>query len=141
MSCLLAQELGVVHITALVQTSDTSSLWRKVGLVDVVSPRTLAAERIRNYIATDYEPHIVSFDNGAAQFMQRRVEAQSPAAGARLEAIEIPRGLIVAAVMRKQQIIVPRGDQRLDVGDEVILFVAKREAGLAQLVFPGSEPG
>jgi trk system potassium uptake protein TrkA len=141
MSCLLAQELGVVHITALVQTSDTSSLWRKVGLVDVVSPRTLAAERIRNYIANDYEPHIVSFENGAAQFMQRRVEAQSPAAGARLETVEIPRGLIVAAVLRKQQVIVPRGDQRLEVGDEVVLFVAKSEAGLAQLVFPGSEPG
>jgi trk system potassium uptake protein TrkA len=138
MSCLLAQELGVAQITALVQTSDTSSLWQKVGLVDVVSPRTLAAERIRNYIDSDYEPHIVSFGNGAAQFMERRVEAQSPAAGARLGAIEIPRGLIVAALLRKEQVIVPRGDQLLEVGDEVVVFVAKSEAGLAQLVFPGS---
>jgi trk/ktr system potassium uptake protein len=141
MACLLAQELGVRHITALVQTSDTSSLWRKVGLVDVVSPRTLAAERIRNYIESDYEPHIVSFENGAAQFMQRRVEIQSLAAGARLAAIEVPRGLIIAAVLRGGHVSVPSGDYRLEVGDEVILFVAKTEAGMAQLVFPGSEPG
>ncbi|MDH3686163.1 MAG: Trk system potassium transporter TrkA, partial [Myxococcales bacterium] len=47
MACLLAQERGVVQLTALVQKSETSSLWRKVGLVDVVSPRTVAAERIR----------------------------------------------------------------------------------------------
>ncbi len=139
MACLLAQELGVAKITALVQTSHTSNLWKKVGLVDVVSPRTLAAERIRNYIENDYEPHIISFENGAAQFMQRRVEMQSPAAGARLEKIEIPQGLIVAAVLRGRQVIVPRGDQRLEVGDEVILFVRKTESSLAQLVFPGSE--
>lgn len=139
MACLLAQELGVRQITALVQTSETSSLWRKVGLVDVVSPRTLAAERIRNYIENDYESHIVSFENGAAQFMQRRVEVQSPAAGARLENIEIPQGLIVAAVRRGGQVTVPRGDQRLEVGDEVILFVQQEESGMAQLIFPGSE--
>ncbi len=36
------------QLTALVQTSHTSSLWQKVGLVDVVSPRMLAAEKIQS---------------------------------------------------------------------------------------------
>jgi trk system potassium uptake protein TrkA len=39
MACLLAQELGVRELTALVQKSETSTLWRKVALLDVVSPR------------------------------------------------------------------------------------------------------
>ena len=139
MACLLAQELGVGQITALVRKSETSSLWRKVALVDVVSPRTVAMERIRNYIAHGYEPHLVSFANGAAQFMQRRVVEQSPAAGARLDTIEIPQGLIVAAVLRNGKATVPRGDEKLEVGDEVILFVRHAEADMAQLVFPGTE--
>lgn len=139
MACLLAEELGVRQITALVRKSDTSSLWRKVGLIDVVSPRTVAAERIRNYIESDYEPHIVSFANGAAQFMHRRVADQSAAAGGRLDAIEIPQGLVVAAVIHNGRAIVPRGDQKLEVGDEVILFVRHSEAWMAQLVFPGPE--
>jgi trk system potassium uptake protein TrkA len=139
MASLLAQELGVQQITALVQKSETSSLWRKIGLVDVLSPRTIAAERIRNYIESNFESHIVSFENGAAQFMQRRVVAQSAAAGARLQDIEIPQGLIVAAVLRGGQAIVPRGDQKLEIGDEVILFVQKDEAAMANLLFPGQE--
>ena len=139
MACLLAQELGVRQITALVQKSDTSSLWRKVGLVDVVSPRTMAAERIRSYVENNYEPHIVSFENGAAQFMQRKVVAQSAAAGSRLDRVEIPQGLVVAAVLRQGKVIVPQGDQKVEVGDEVILFVRKSEAGIAHLVFPGPE--
>ena len=139
MASLLAQELGVQQITALVQKSETSSLWRKIGLVDVLSPRTIAAERIRNYIESHFESHIVSFENGAAQFLQRRVVTQSAAAGARLQDIEIPQGLIVAAVLRGGQTIVPRGDQRLEIGDEVILFVQKDEASMANLLFPGQE--
>jgi trk system potassium uptake protein TrkA len=139
MAGLLAQELGVRQITALVQKSETSSLWKKVGLVDIVSPRTIAAERIRNYIEGNYEAQIVSFQNDAAQFMHRRVVAQSPAAGERLESIEIPRGLIVAAVLRQGQAIVPRGDHKLEIDDEVILFVQRDEAAMANLVFPGPE--
>jgi len=139
MACLLAQELGVPQLAALVQKSETSSLWRKVGLVDVVSPRTLAAERIRSYLEHDFEPHIVSFENGAAQFMQRRIFGRSPCAGQRLREIEIPQGLIVAAVLKNGKAIVPSGDQKIDVGDEVILFVRQAEAGVANLVFPGAE--
>jgi trk system potassium uptake protein TrkA len=139
MACLLAQELGVQQITALVGKSETSSLWAKLGVVDVVSPRSIAAERIRAYIESNYEPHIVSFENGAAQFMQRRIVAESPTAGARLDAIEIPQGLIVAAVLRGGRAIVPSGDERIEIGDEVILFVRQAEAGIANLVFPGPE--
>jgi trk system potassium uptake protein TrkA len=139
MACLLAQELGVPKITALVQKTETSSLWRKVGLVDVVSPRTIAAERIHSYIDNNYEPHILSFEKGAAQFMHRRIAAQSAAAGQRLAEIEIPQGLIVAAVLRDGRATVPRGDYKLEVGDEVILFVRQAEAGIANLVFPGAK--
>jgi trk system potassium uptake protein TrkA len=139
MACLLGQELGIPKITALVQKSETSSLWRKVGLVDVISPRILAAERIQSYIDNDYEAHILSFESGAAQFMHRRIAAQSAAAGQRLAEIEIPQGLIVAAVLRDGKATVPRGDYKLEIGDEVILFVLQSEAAMANLVFPGSE--
>ncbi|MEZ4290335.1 MAG: NAD-binding protein [Myxococcota bacterium] len=139
MACLLAQELGARQLTALVQKSETSTLWRKVALLDVVSPRTIAAERIRTYIDSNYEPHIVSFENGAAEFIQRRVHAMSPTEGGLLENIEIPRGLLVAAVMRGGQAIIPRGGYRFEVGDEVVLFVRREEIGTAQLLFPGTD--
>ena len=141
MACLLAEELGAKRLTALVQKSETSTLWRRIGRVEVVSPRTLAAERIRSYISNGYEPHIISFENGTAQFIQRKVEAVSPVAGALLAEVEIPDGLIVAAVISNGKAIVPRGDQRLEVGDEVVLFVLKDEATTAYLLFPGPESG
>jgi trk system potassium uptake protein TrkA len=139
MACLLAQELGVEQMTALVRKSDTSSLWRKVGLIDVVSPRTVAAERIRTYVERNYESEILSLENDDAQFMPRRVHAQTPAAGCTLNSLDMPQGLVVAAVLHNDRAIVPRGDQQLEVGDKVILFVRKSDAQLAQLVFPGPD--
>ncbi len=139
MSCLLAQELGAQRLTALVQKSETSTLWRKVAVLDVVSPRTIAAQRIRSYIDSNYEPHIVSFENGAAQFIFRRVHDQSPVAGERLCDVEIPEGLVVAAVLRDGKAKIPRGDHRIEVGDDLIVFVQRAEVAIAQLLFPGPD--
>jgi trk system potassium uptake protein TrkA len=139
MACLMAQELGARGITALVQKSETSSLWKKVGLLDVVSPRTLAAEYIDNYIHANYEPHVVSIENDTARFIHRVIAPQSPAAGERLADVEIPSGLIIAAVLTGGRALVPRGDHQLRVGDEVILFVRAAEVGTAQLLFPGRD--
>lgn len=139
MACLLAQELGARQITALVNRSETSSLWRKVGLLDVVSPRVIAAEYITEYIASDYQRSIFSLRDGAARFVQRRIERESPAAGGRLEEIVIPRGLLVAAVLRRGEAVIPRGDMQLEVGDEVILFVHRSELDTLRLIFPGPE--
>jgi trk system potassium uptake protein TrkA len=71
--------------------------------------------------------------------MQRRLEKQSAAAGGRLADIEIPRGLIVAAILRGGKCIIPRGDLRLEAGDDVIVFALKSEASLVHLLFPGGD--
>ena len=139
MACLLAQELGARDMTALVQKSETSTLWRKVALLDVVSPRTIAADRIRHYIDGDYAPRIVSFENGAAEFVQRKVYPLSAAAGGQLANIEIPQGLLVAAIIRDGRARIPRGQDRIEIGDDVILFVKHSEVGIAQLLFPGPD--
>ena len=53
--------------------------------------------------------------------------------------VEIPEGLIVAAILRNGRASTPRGDHRLEVGDDVILFVRRAEAAMAQLLFPGPD--
>jgi len=136
MACLLAGELGVPQLTALVQRSETSTLWSKFDSLEVVSPRRAAAERIQHYIDSNYEHRIVSFENGAAQFIQRHIFATSPVDGAALRDIEVPRGLLVAGIMRDGKAKTPSGRDVLHAGDDVILFVHREELDVVQLLFP-----
>lgn len=136
MSCLLAQELGVPEVIPLVHRAETSHLWRRLGLRQVFSPRALAHDRIRDYIASGYSSNIVSLVHGKAQVMERRIADVSPAAGATLAEMSAPRGLIVAAVARNGKVFVPRGNDRLEAGDLVILFVHQKELDTVNLIFP-----
>ena len=145
MACLLAQELGAQQLTALVQKSETSSLWQKRGGARRgVAARRSPTERIRHYIDSDYESHIVSFDNGAAAVRPApRVIAQSPVSGepdARGTS-RCPQGLIVAAIVYATgRATIPAGRATGSrSGDDVILFVRRAEAddGPAPLPGPG----
>ncbi|HVS03553.1 MAG TPA: NAD-binding protein, partial [Thermoanaerobaculia bacterium] len=138
MATLLAQELGVPQVIALVERTETLRLWRRLGLMQVVSPRALAYERIQDYIESGYNPAIVSLRQGAV-VLERRIAPASPTAGVTLADINPPRGLIVGAVVRGERVFVPRGKDRLEVGDTVILFVREEEIDTVRLLFPGRE--
>lgn len=139
MACLLAQELEVPQVLALVQRAEASKLWSRLKLNDVFSPRALAAERIRDYIDSGFSANIVSLQRGAAQVLERRLAPASPAAGVTLAEMNAPRGLIVGAVVRGSRVFVPSGKDRLEIDDLVILFVREEELGTVQLLFPGQE--
>ncbi len=60
MASLLAQELGVQQVVPMVQRAETTHLWRRLGLTQVFSPRSLAYDRIHEYIESGYSANIVS---------------------------------------------------------------------------------
>ncbi|MEM6453607.1 MAG: Trk system potassium transporter TrkA [Acidobacteriota bacterium] len=144
MASLLAQDLGVGQVIALVAQGEASQLWQRLGPMRIVSPRSIAYERIRDYIARGYTANIVSLKQGEAQVLERVLSEASPAAGVTLAEMRPPRGLIVGAVVRgtgdREKVFVPRGNDRLQAGDNVILFVHKDEIAMVHLLFPGKEP-
>jgi trk system potassium uptake protein TrkA len=141
MASLMARDLGVPLVAPLVERSETFELWRRLGLTRVFSPRVLAYEHIAEYIASGYSANIVSLSHGDAVVVERRLHDASPAAGVSLAEMNPPRGLIVGAVVRGRRVFVPRGNDRLEAGDLVILFVRKEELGTVQLLFPGRDTG
>ncbi len=139
MACLLAQELGVEQVLAMVHRSETTQLWKRLGMQEVFSPRTLARERIEEYIESGYSSNIVSLHKGAAQVLERKLAEASPASGVTLAEMNPPRGMIVGAVKRGEDVFVPDGNDRLQTGDLVILFVHESELDTVRLLFPGRE--
>ncbi len=139
MAGLEAEELGVKKIIVLVDRSETSRLWRRIGTITPISARSLAAQRIRHYIEHGYRGNMISLEDGALRVVQRKIYPESPVAGVTLRDINPPRGVIVGAVVRGDNIFVPRPSDALLAGDQVVLFVHESESSMVQLFFPGKE--
>ncbi len=139
MAGLEAQELGVDHIVVLVDRSETSRLWERIGDITPISARQLAAKRIADYVAHGYQPNLVSLDEGGIQVKMRHIYPESAVAGATLAQIDPPQGVIVGAVVRGEKVFLPQAHDAIEAGDEVLLFVHPSELKTLKLFFPGKD--
>ena len=61
----------------------------------------------------------------------------TPAAGVTLVDLGVPRDATVVAVVRDDRLIVPRGDTRLAIGDEVLVLVTADAEDMVQQLLVG----
>ncbi|MDH3569835.1 MAG: hypothetical protein OER89_06565, partial [Gemmatimonadota bacterium] len=64
------------------------------------------------------------------------VSPASPIAGKSLAEAGIPAGAIVAAIVRGTEVVVPRGHDRIEVGDSVVVFTLPEAAQAVSEYFP-----
>ncbi len=66
---------------------------------------------------------LLSFEGGKARLAEVTLAEGSPADDREIAELGFPRDATVVAVIRKERVIVPRGDTVLRSGDEVIVLV------------------
>jgi trk system potassium uptake protein TrkA len=121
-SCLMARELGAKKTVAIIERGSYLPLAGKLKVDVTLSPRLLAAGKI---LAFALSPNIHSLSlvgDGAAEVLEFVLPRNSSAAGKPLAELGLPAGVIVAAVSRDGEVIIPRGFTVLRDEDTIIVF-------------------
>jgi cell volume regulation protein A len=78
---------------------------------------------------------LVSLREFPGEFVWYFVHAVSAVAGAYVRDLSLPEGSLVVLIVRAEGVVVPRGDTRLEPGDQVCAFVTPDARGLLDLLF------
>ena len=119
---LLARDQGVRKIITLVHRPDMVTLCQRIGLDATLSPRQIAAERILEYIESDFISNIATVAGGRAHIFERVAQPGSRISGRTLADGVLPAGALVVAIQRGEDIWVPHGDDAIEDGDLLVLF-------------------
>ena len=103
----------------------------KLGIDDLFDPDRVLVDEIVRFIETPGVSHIVDFAGGQVKFIGTTIEHDSPLAEKVLSELEIPSSLVVA-IFRNDTMIIPKGENRIEVGDE-LFFLTRTEAMQALL--------
>jgi trk system potassium uptake protein TrkA len=135
MGCVLAKEVGAPRTVAVVHQPDFAPLVGKLGIDHAVTPRAGLANRVLRLVhqATSISSHIL--EEGQVEIVEYEVSEDSPATGERLRDLTMPQGALVATILRGNQVIVPRGNDVIQHGDSVILFVTPETITAAKKLF------
>lgn len=126
-TALLARSMGVARTTALVDQPELEDLAERLGVDLAVSPRFAAVSTLLKH-ASDVGPEeLTLLHHGEAQALLVEVEEGNRVAGKLLRDADMPIGSVVGALVRDGDAVVPRGDERIQPGDSLVVF-AKADA-------------
>ncbi|HKK27390.1 MAG TPA: amino acid permease [Gemmatimonadota bacterium] len=135
-SALQARRLGMGRVMAIVQDPEYVSLLEDEGILAISAPWATAA-MVENYLDRPGVAELFEIGSGVASLVSVPVPDGGPAAGVLIRDIPIPTECVVAAVIRGDEFVVPRGDTRVEAGDYVVLVGPADAVKEAQKVVVG----
>lgn len=136
LSSLVARHAGAKQVVTLVNKIEYVSLARRIGLDAAVSPRLSAANAILRQVRRGSVTRVATFKDTDAEAISFTVSSTSPLVGRPLMEVDFPEGTIVAAIVRGDAVIVPRGGDHLEAGDTAIVFALADAVAPVTKLFP-----
>lgn len=137
LACQLARSLGVEKTVALVNRPDYAALVHRLGIERAVSPRRLVAKRIADFVRGESRASITTIHHGAAEVIDLVIDERFPYRRKALKGIPFPAGSIVAGLIRGEEVLVPRGDTRIEEGDHLLIFCLTPVVESIEALFSG----
>jgi trk system potassium uptake protein TrkA len=122
LSSLLAKTVGARKVVSLVNNFDYLPLVPRVGIDAAVSPRMSTVNAILRYVRRGRVMTVATLKGIDAEAIEFSVGSDSRITEEPLRELHFPRGALVGTIIRGEEIIIPSGDDRIEPGDEVIVF-------------------
>jgi len=123
---LLAKGLGTPKAITRVSKLSYLPLMSAIGIQSVVSPRLAAVRAILQYIRPGKILSVAPLKGEYAEAIEAEALETSDIVNKPLHKVKIPKGVIVGAIFRKDEIIIPRGDTVIKPGDRLIIFALQQ---------------
>jgi amino acid transporter/K+/H+ antiporter YhaU regulatory subunit KhtT len=120
-AALQARQLKLEKVIAIVQNHQYTQLLEQNNIVVVNAPWATAA-MVENILDNPVLAQLFEFGIGAASLLEVSVPENAKVNGNIIRDIDIPKGCLIAAIIRDNQFVVPRGATTIEVDDRVIFI-------------------
>ena len=134
--CQTAKKMFKVPRTiARVNNPKNEDIFKRLGIDVTVSQTNVILSIIEQEIPERGLVHLMTLKHAQMAIVEATVEETAMAAGKTLSDIQFPNNIVISAVLRDGQLIIPRGDTILRPRDEVIALATREsEPALRQML-------
>jgi trk system potassium uptake protein TrkA len=126
LSSLLARRMGIRKCITRISKFSYFPLMATIGIEQVVSPRLSAINGILQHVRRGKVLSAMSIKGEQAEILEAVAMETSAIVAKPLRNVGVPKGALVAAIMRQDNIIIPSGETVIAPDDRIII-VARRE--------------
>ena len=131
LACLVAKKLGVQHTIARIRNPEYEKQLRfmreELGLSMAINPEKAAAREIARVLRFPVAMKLESFSKGRLELVEYRLAERSALDGMQLADLYHNIRVLICAVCRKGETIIPSGDFVLHSGDKIYLTASPEQ--------------
>ena len=122
LASVIGKREGARRSMALINDPDYGPVTEAVGVDRFVDPRATTISTILQHMRRGRIKGVYSLADGAAELIDAIALDTSPLVGKRLADASLPEGVMIGAVFREDEVIMPTGDTIINAGDRIVLM-------------------
>jgi trk system potassium uptake protein TrkA len=135
MSSLIAKGIGVKKIITKISRTNYINIVKGLGLDSIISPKLITTNQILKYVRGKAVESLLRIIDGQAEIMEFVVSESNRLLNKPLKELGIPGNVIIATIVRNNEVVVPHGNDVMKKGDRIIVISTDRNiSGLYDLM-------
>lgn len=132
---VLAKQSGIKKVICEVVDPQFAPVYSALGLESLVNPRLVTASQILRFTRREDPIALSILNDEQAEIMELLLPEAAPVAHKMVAECGFPRGMLIGAIIRRREVIIPRGQTRLIPGDLLIIFTLPEIGGKLERFF------
>ncbi|MBT3400289.1 MAG: Trk system potassium transporter TrkA [Rhodospirillaceae bacterium] len=125
LASLLAKRYGAERAVTLVNSNTYNPLLAPLGIDVVVNPRVITVSTILQIIRRGRIRSVHSIGENFGEVIEAEALETSSLVGKAIKDAKLPAGVIVASILRDDQVLMATKETVINVGDRIVLFATK----------------
>jgi trk system potassium uptake protein TrkA len=135
LTALMAKQLGARRTIAVVERSEFSRVVESLGVDVAISPRRMTASAILRFVRGGSVVSAAVMDKSVGEVIEFAVKSGCPVCGRTLAEVDFPRGALVGAVVRRDEVHIPDGRTEVREGDVAVVFTLPESTRAVEKLF------
>jgi trk system potassium uptake protein TrkA len=119
---LRAKQLDISKVIAKISRQSYIHIIEKLGIDMAINPVNITASDILKYIRGGKVVAVSLLLDGQAEVTEIIASEQIPSLNTPLKDLNLPKGIIIGAIVHNGKVEVPNGNSRIQAGDRIVVF-------------------
>lgn len=135
LSSLLAKQYGCTRVITLVNNNAYSPLVGPLGVDAMISPRATIVGTIMQHVRRGRIKALHNMRDGFAEVIEAEVSETSSIVNTRIEELVLPEEVMLGALVRGDEVLMPKPGEIIRAGDIAIVMSSQRQAQTVERMF------
>ncbi|AEP09603.1 Trk system potassium transporter TrkA [Micavibrio aeruginosavorus] len=135
LAALLAKQAGCERVISLVNKVSYTPLIKFLDIDAMVTPRAITVASIMQHVRRGRIKALHSLRDGFAEVIEAEVSDTSSIVNTEIGRIKLPRDVLIGAIVRGDDVLMPQPDLKIRSGDHVIVLATQAQARKVEKLF------